>query len=265
MRPKIRRVPSALLAAAISLLAATAFGSAPVIAAGSTGVVSDVQPIMRVVQLAADGTATVQIGNMQAEIRSFDDSGRPVDAAVGLIQRATKDGTGRAAEELVWQVATGTAGAASGPGGANVMTMAAYEQGGCNPDPSYSINGCIYEDFYLKDDGTVHYANVYAVKERWTRTDPTAVLVSSSGNASSFGRTCTGVWPQHTQPFSLSSIASGRTYTHSIPWNVYVQLLSPYSYTSANVTLHWRRGTANYNFQIAWTVTPMVWPFYDNC
>ena len=255
---------SLVLAIATISAAATAW-SAPVTAAQSTGVGYNAQPITRVVQLGADGTATVQIGNMQAEVRSFDGTGKPVDAAVGLLLRATKDGSGRAAQEIAWQVAAGTA--VEGPSLREVTApaLAAYEQGGCSPDPSYSINGCIYQDFYLKDDGTLHYANVYAVKEQWTRTDPTAVLVSSSGNASSFGRICTGVWAQHTQPFSLSSIVSGQTYTHSIPWNAYVQLLSPYSYTSANVTLHWRRGSANYYFQIVWTVTDMGWPFYQNC
>lgn len=108
-------------------------------------------------------------------------------------------------------------------------------------------------------------ANVYAVKDKWTRTDPTAVLVSSAGNAQSFGRTCTGMWPVHNQPFANSSITSGQTYTYAVPWNTYVQLNSPYSYQSASSTLHWRRGTANHYFQISWQVVSMGWPMYNNC
>lgn len=251
----------------VAIVVAATSGSASVTGAATAGVLAPDSGIAQAVRLGSDGSGVAQVGNMQAQVRSFDEMGKPVVAHVGLLQRAVQDAAGREAHELVWQVAIDPTGApvsvAIDPN--PPMILAAYEQGGCNPDPSYSINGCVYEDFYLKDDGVLYYANAYAAKERWTRTDSTAVLVSSSGSAGSFGRTCTGLWPLHTTAFSNSSITSGTTYTYPIGWNAYVQLLTGMSYTSATFTLKWRRGTQNYNFQIAWSITPQGWPYYNNC
>lgn len=207
----------------------------------------------------------MRFGDAEAQIRSFDGMGAPVPASVGLVQRAIKDAGGET-YELVWTVGIEPT-IASAPGAKDVepIGLVGYEQGGCGPDPSYSIYGCVYEDFYLKDDGSVYYANAYAAKEQWTRTDSTVALVSSTGSAGSYGRSCTGVWPQHTTAFSTSSISNGTTYTHPISWNTYVQLLSPYSYTSAAFTLNWLRGTKSYIFSISWSISPQSWPYYYNC
>jgi len=250
--------------AIVVTVAATTSGGAPVTGAASNASALDSR-IAQAVQLGSDGSGTVQVGNARAQIRSFDGTGKPVPASVGLIQRAIKD-AGREAYELVWEVGIDpTPAQAPAAVDLNPMALVAYEQGGCSPDPSYSISGCIYEDFYLKDDGVLYYVNAYAAKERWTTSDRTAALISSSGSAGSFGRTCTGLWPQHTTTFSNSRIASGTTYTYPISWNAYVQLLPSYSYSSANFTLKWQRGTATYYFTIAWGIAPQSWPYYSNC
>ncbi|MBA3876679.1 MAG: hypothetical protein C0498_07050 [Anaerolinea sp.] len=125
------RVPfRSLIVAIVVVVAGTTSGGAPVTGTASDVLAPDTR-IAQAVQLGSDGSGTVQVGNVQAQIRSFDGMGKLIAARVGLIQRATEDVLGREAYELVWEVGIDpTPAPAPVAVDPDPMALVAYEQGG---------------------------------------------------------------------------------------------------------------------------------------
>lgn len=219
---------------------------------------------------AAGGSGWSYVQGPEGDVAfmATDDAGHAVPARVALTHE-TLTVHGRQTYRVIINAAAGPAPAPQDliSPAAIALASGAYQQGECNPDPSYSVNGCMEIDFNLKDDGILYYADARAYETTWTRMDTQAVLVSSRVDGAAEGRTCTGLFPLHTQTLSHPSVINGYTYYDYPSWaGNYVQLNPAGSWQRANGTLTWKRGTKTYSFAMLWALNPNPnWPKYNNC
>jgi len=214
---------------------------------------------------ATDGSGWIRLASTDGVVtyRAIDDTGQPVPSRV-LLGHENLIVDGRQVYRVIIDGAAGprpVVPAAIPPGRGD------HEQGHCAPDGSYSVQACLYVDFYLKDDGLSYYADAELYKTTWTRLDGTVVLYSGRVDAAASGRTCNGWFPLHTQSFFHSSLINGYTYYDYPSWaGTYVQLVPSATGQSATTTLTWKRGTATYNFVLGWSlIADSSWPMYNNC